>query len=237
MNEYAELAVNIYLLQDTKMQDANNQIAKFLNYVMRNDTYLSKIHKGNDRFKGYSFSTLYPIEVDKIYKANNIYEITVRSYNIEFINRLSKALDREGNDTLQYIGSSIMLKTCKDIKEIINLTPATATVTENGKTRSWTKKDTSYNIENIIFNNMLKKYNYMNKTNFNFEMNDIIESIEILNNVAMVLNYKQTKVLGYKYRIKFKTNGFAQELARFTMVTGLLEKGSSLGCGFIKVVR
>lgn len=46
--------------------------------------------------------------------------------------------------------------------------------------------------------------------------------------------YKGIKLLGYKYNIYFKENSFAQEMANFITVTGLLEKNSSLECGFVK---
>ena len=67
-----------------------------------------------------------------------------------------------------------------------------------------------------------------------FLKTNIIDRVEIINNIAITMNYKGIKLLGYKYNIYFKENSFAQELANFITVTGLLEKNSSLGCGFVK---
>lgn len=231
---YGELIVNVYMLKDLNIRNVNEETGKFINYVMKNDEYLSKCHLGSDKFKGYSFSTPYPIEKDKVYKQNEIYRIMIRSYDFEFLNRMKKSIDGLGNDVFQHIGSELKRYSNRNIKEIITITPAICSVKVNGKTTSWIKENKNYNIEDIIFNNIMHKYNYINKTSFNFITNDIFEKVTIENNIAITINYKGIKMLGYKYRIKFRDNGFAQEIANFATVLGILEKNSSLGCGFVK---
>ena len=237
MNKYGQVVINMYLLKDIELQNTNDEIARFLNYIMGKDEYLSNIHRNKNRFKGYSFSGLYPIEKDKIYKANDIYGITIRSYDMQFINKIISSFENAGNDTFQVIGVEKEILDHKIINEIETLTPSIATITTLDKrTRCWDRNNKLYDINDIIFKNIINKYNYINKVNSNFSIDDIIERIDILNNVAIILKYKNTKLLGYKYKIKFKKNVFAQELANFIVVTGLLEKNSSLGCGFVKVI-
>lgn len=234
MNEYGELIVNLYLLEDVYLKDVNDKVSKFLNYIMGNSQYLSEIHKAKCVYKGYSYSTLYPIESDKIYKANDIYRIMIRSYDFNFLKEMKDAIHGATNGTFQEIGSELNVYEHKKINKVTNITPAVYTIKKNGKYTCWTKKDTESNVEKAIFNNMIKKYNYINKTNFDFRREDIIDRVEIINNIAITMNYKGIKLLGYKYNIYFKENSFAQEMANFITVTGLLEKNSSLGCGFIK---
>ena len=131
-----------------------------------------------------------------------------------------------------YISSDINFK----IDKLFNITPAVATIRDkNNKSISWSANNYSDDIVNdAIWNNLIKKYKYFNNLDSNIEKNDVISYTKRRNDVAMIINYKGIKLLGYKFEVGIKDNMLAQDIGNFASVLGILEKGSSLGTGFVK---
>ena len=236
MNKYKELTIKVYLYKDIKVKDSYEKISRLLNYIMEKDKTLSEKHTIYSKFKGYSFSGMYPIEKDGIYKMNEIYQITLRAYDDCFANTLQEVATGEENEDMCIITIDSELCSSKEIIEMYTITPAVASImTPKGKTVSW-NTNMAQDIEEIIFKNLLKKYNFINGTNVLTTKEDVIESVDIVSKCAIVINYKGHKILGYKYKIVFKQNNIAQEIANCANVLGVLTKNSTLGCGFVKSI-
>jgi CRISPR-associated endoribonuclease Cas6 len=230
-NKYYELHIKVYLINDIDKSDMYDKIAKFTNFSFNNSQILSCLHKSKG-FKHISYSGLYPIEKDGVYKANEIYEFLFRSYKSDIIYEEQKCLEGLEND--DFIVTSVICKVWdhKNIDYIDNLTPTILTMKSGQR---WNKDVDKVDIaKEGIFKNLIRKYNSLNDTNFKFEYKDIIKNIIIKSKCAIVINYKNVKFLGYKFRIYFQNNSIAQELANLAVVEGIGEKNSSFGMGFVK---
>ena len=58
------------------------------------------------------------------------------------------------------------------------------------------------------------------------------KSIEIINEMPIILNYKEGKMFCNKFRILVNEDPYSQMLATIALGSGLLEKNSAIGCGF-----
>ena len=232
-NKYYELNINLYLLKNLLMQDSYQEISKLINYSFNKSKYLSKLHKEKD-FKHYSFSGLYPIEKDKIYKANEIYCIIIRSYKKEIIDELIKCFMNLKNDTFVVTNTNYKeWLTNKQVNYVDSLTPTIIMLKDKDKIWEARKRDLKL-LEQSIFLNAISKYQMLNNDIINYKYEDIIDNISVKNNIAIIVNYKNIKLLGYKLRVKFKQNIKAQNIANLVTVEGLGAKNSTLGMGFVK---
>lgn len=227
---YHEIKTSVYLNNNIHSSDMYEKLSNFINFSFNNSQVLSCLHKSKG-FKHYSFSGLYPIERDYVYKSDEIYSFLFRTHDKEVANEFVKSIMNLNND--DFITTEVSLKTWnyENIKHIDNLTPTVFTL-NNGL--RWNLNDGMEIAKERIFNNLMKKYNCFNNTSFSFGYNDMIDDIIIKNECPIVINYKGIKFLGYKFRVKFKENPIAQEIANFAVVDGIGEKSSSFGMGFVK---
>lgn len=235
---YGQLTINLYLLKNIKINDCNEELSKLINLSMEKDEYLGYIHKKKKGFKNYSWCTLYPIEKDYIYKSNDVYRFTIRSYDMKLIDAFEKSLLNTRNDKFVVLQIDKSIRGYKKVDELITITPSIITIRdENNKLTSWNKDNSENVLQELsinVFNNLCKKYKENFKEDIILKKEDVIEDINILSNHGLVINYKNIKMLGYKIKVKFKENEIAQKLANAAIVLGLLEKNSTLGCGFVK---
>ena len=234
--KYYELIVNLFVKQDIHRTDCGEKLSKLINFSMEKDKYLKEIHIKKNSFKGYSFSHLYPIEQDGIYKQNDIYRIMIRTYDKKMVDAFKEALIKTETEEFAVVGIDIKIYTHRKIDKLFNIAPAVATIRDkNNKSISWSANNYSDDIVNdAIWNNLIKKYKYFNNLDSNIEKNDVISYTKRRNDVAMIINYKGIKLLGYKFEVGIKDNMLAQDIGNFASVLGILEKGSSLGTGFVK---
>lgn len=229
-NKYYELRVSIYLLQNIHKNDVYEKIATLINYSFNNSQLLSDLHKAKG-FKHYSFSGLYPIEMEGVYLQDEVYSFMIRTYKQDVVKELKKSLNQIQNDTFNVIDLQLKEYNNKNIKYIDNLTPTIITI----NSIRWNKEvNTLEEMENALFNNLNKKYNSLHGIGQIFSIKDIIEKIEIKSKCGIITNYKGIKWVGYKFRIYFKDNNLAQDFANLAVTEGIGEKNSSFGQGFVK---
>lgn len=230
---YKELFVKVYLLKDINKKNINETLSNFVNYVMNKDSKLATIHTRNG-YKRYSLSSLSPTENDGIYKKDEIYEFTIRGVDSNIIDKFEMVLKKERNENFIVFDINKHLIDIKYIKELRSLTPAIITLKdeENNKLRCFNLlKDNIEIAQKKIFENLLKKYNFINKVNLKIEYNDIFENINTMHEIAIVSNYKGIKLLGYKYLLEFKNNDISQSFAEIALINGIAEK-NTLSFGF-----
>lgn len=230
-NKYYESEISVYLKQNIPSKDVYDKLSKFINFSFNNSQELSCLHKQSG-FKHYSFSGLYPIEKDNIYKADEIYSFLIRSCDKKIITEIMKCMTNFKNEDFITTNTTLKEWDYKQINYVDNLTPTIITL-KNG--RRWNKDIDGEEIaKENIFNNLVRKYNSLNKTDFTFKYEDIIKNVKIKSKCAIIINYKNVKFLGYKFRVEFQENNIAQEIANLAVVEGIGEKNSSFGMGFVK---
>lgn len=226
--EYYQLTVFGTLKKDVDYKNSYEEIGKVINHVMGYDNYLKKLHERKG-IKFYVFSSFHPTEIDKVYKSGKTYSFQVRSIDGNFIIRLKNCFEIIKNNLLNVNTTDLKVKKVYFIDELYTKTPAVAVI---DRKRHWTLNDYSLNVlMDRIRKNTVRKYEewYKKPVKSNF---DFIESIRILNSSPIVIPYKGGIVLSNKMILKIRKDPLSQKLGGIILATGLLEKNSSLGCGF-----
>ncbi|RCX12708.1 CRISPR-associated endoribonuclease Cas6 [Anaerobacterium chartisolvens] len=224
--QYYELVCTAYLLEDVHYTYSNQMLSSFINKAMFLDGELAERHKKNT-FKHYVFSSLFPVDKEsKTYHAGNVYVFRVRSLDRNMILKF-KNLFPDIRGGLKVIASEIKVQKYRFINELTTITPALATV--EGK--HWIRDDDIILLQERMQINLLKKYNDF----FNEALQpsgSFIQGLYILNHKPIALNYKDTKLIGNKFKLAVNQDECSQRLAFIAMAEGLLEKNSSAGLGF-----
>lgn len=223
--QFYESNITVFLRISIPYDAISELLAVNINRAMFMDEALARFHEEN-RFKNYSYSQLFPIEQDKLYKAGKVYVFKIRGFDAQFINKIKINLRRAAEE-FQVLAAGIAMHRYRFINELITLTPALATV--NG--RYWIKDNDLLLLRQRIQNNLLKKYYSLYHEELE-PREDFIRQLEILNRKPIALKYKSTKLIGNKFRILVGMDDISQKLAFTAMGSGLLEKNSSLGLGF-----
>lgn len=224
--EFYELTITTLLQENTFFTESNEKIGNLISAAMRLDAELALRHKENS-YKLYSFGGLYPVEKDKQYKAGRVYIFKLRSLERAFILKIKQLLPEVKNSSFKILAAE--MKTCKQryISELYTITPAVSTVDN----RNWVVGDDFLLLQERIQMNLEKKY----KAFFHEELQPIqsfIQLIEIVNSKPIRIKYKNTSLVGNKVRIQIQGDAISQKLAFTALACGLLEKNSSIGCGF-----
>ncbi|MDF2821881.1 MAG: associated protein Cas6 [Clostridiales bacterium] len=227
---YFELKISIQLKEDVIYEKSYQALSKFISHVMLQDESLKEYHQ--EKFvKGYVFTSLFPIEKDKIYKSGRVYIMHLRSLNLEFILKLKKYMERSHDTVIKVLAIQMSNYLLKPIIQLKSLTPIVCTL-DSG--RYWTKEDGIKLLMERINTCAIKKYKrYIGE--LEEEGEGFIESIELLNYKPIKIPYKSTSLIGNKIIISCKSDEYSQKLA-FTILASGLEKGS-VGMGYFIMDR
>ena len=223
-----ELLIGVNLKKNVTLKDMSEEMSKSINILFLTNDRLKELHERNE-YKLYTYSGLFPLEKDKLYKKGIEYLFKIRF--------LRKDMAREFEDLL-YDVENPLFKTLRvvsssrnitgQVEKLYTLTPAVITMDKKNWTKDTDNNDLSLVKERII-NNTIHKYNFLNNTSI--PVHDFIESIQMTNRLPMVFNYKTGVILANKFRISIKQDELSQELATVILGAGLLEK-NSLSFGF-----
>lgn len=223
---YYELIISSLLKKDIYYTDANEFISKKINKSMLLDDYLSKTHE-EKKYKMYCFNSFFPIEKDRIYRAQKLYLFRLRSLNKDFIEKMGAALKKLKDNEIEIL--SIEKKTLKmrDFKEFHTITPVIVTVDN----KPWKKEDGDIGlfIERLQIN-LIKKYREFYNEEINID-GYFIEKFSI-GKKPLAYKYKGKKMLGYKIDFKINEDEVSKKLVYIALGAGLGEKNSALGAGF-----
>ena len=220
-----EVKLKVFLLENIQLEDIHSRITKFIDGAMSKDKELLEIHNRNN-FKNYCFDSMYPMEVDKVYKKGNIYTLTIRTINAKLAEFFLKTLVNEYNETMKGLTIEIRILPKKHIAKIYSLTP----VIIKNDFGYWKGNLSLEEFERRIKENLIKKYNSINETKIDEDM-ELYTGIELKNKKPIGTNYKNIKLLGDKISINISDESIAQELAYMSLGTGLGEMNSR-GYGF-----
>lgn len=223
---YYELKVTVLLKKDIRFTRSSEIIGNNINYIMLKDEVLKRYHK--EKTYKYVFDNFFPIEKDGVYRANRIYIFNIRSFNSEFIAKITSYMqDYESND-FKILSLDLRNIRQKHINFIETLTPAIVTV----DSKPWLSSMDILLLVKRLHANSEKKY----KLFFGKEIGQIedyfIEKLKILNTKPIAYDFKGKRLLGNKFRIKVNEDEKSQKLAFTILGAGLAEKNSVLGAGY-----
>jgi len=224
--EIYEVSLKAFLLQDIFKGQALERIAGLVDKSLCTSQNFLDFHRDN-KFKNYTFNSLYKLERDGIYREGNIYSIKIRTIDKDLINHFNKNL---ANTYTEYIkGLTIESKVIarKPIEKIYSITPVVIKTNKG----YWKKNFSIEDFEKRIRENLIKKYNeiFNVKLDENFEL---FNRIEFHNQKPISSFYKNIKILGDKLTLHVAGNNTAQELAYLSLGVGIGEMNSR-GFGYV----
>lgn len=223
-----KLKITVFLSEDIEKDNLFERLSRFVNGAMKENEILSLLHKSNDRYKHYSFSGLYPIEEDKVYKKGGLYSFTLMSPKTELINAFKTALLTHRDNIFVCCNTELIKFSKPIIREIESITPCVITYEGN---KSLMQKRLML-IQDRVRVNAIRKYNDIFKKNIGEDF-EFIQGITILNNKPIRVNYKNGKIFGFKLKINVNSDEISQDIAKIIVQSGILEK-NSIGLGFCK---
>ncbi len=225
--KYYELVVTTKLNVTVDYKDQAEFIGKQINKSLLGDEYLKERHTKNT-FKHYVFSGFYPVEPRKPSLADHVYVFRIRSMSKRIALGLKKCLENFKTDEIQVLAVQVIEKSRKHIKQLYTLTPAIMTISPKNH---WIVGQDIDLLLTAINNNLKRKHKDLYGKEIPDHV-DIIKSIEIINEMPIILNYKEGKMFCNKFRILVNEDPYSQMLATIALGSGLLEKNSAIGCGF-----
>lgn len=221
-----EISLKVYLLKSIRSEEAQEKISEFIDVALGKNHEFLKLHNDNG-FKNYCFNSLYPLEVDEIYKSDKIYTVKIRTISYELAQYFNETLIKTYTNFIKGLVSEVRILPKRHIKNIYCITPLIIK-TDDG----YWKNSLNFNeFERRIKENLIKKYNIFNNTKVdeNFELYTVIQ---IKNKKPIASSYKGRRILGDKINIEVDDNCIAQEIAYMSLGTGLGEMNAR-GMGFV----
>lgn len=218
-----ELKIRVQLKEDIPVDRVMEVEAGFIDSMLAKDESWLRFHEEN-KSKLYSFSGLWPIEKNGVYKKGKCYVITIRSVDEGFVSYIGMCNHTDTKmETLEVSYKQISKKL---IEKIYTLTPVVLKA-EDGY---WRKQKNLDDFERLLFENAIKKYNQFTgeKADEDFEL---YTDIFFLNRKPISSRYKNIHLIGDKIELRISDNPQAQELAYFITAVGLGEN-CSRGFGF-----
>ncbi|TYQ16310.1 UNVERIFIED_CONTAM: CRISPR-associated endoribonuclease Cas6 [Acetivibrio alkalicellulosi] len=225
--KYYELTATAHLNEDIAFDYAGAEIGHLLSRTMLKLPELRRLHKENT-FKHYCFGSFFPIEKEKVYKKGNVYTFKVRTLNEDFSECVRKNIKSIKDSKINILAVEASQRNRRYLSNIYSVTPVVVTLDEN---KRWTKEEGFLYLTAQLKSNLEKKF----RTFYGEEIessDDAINRIELMNKKPMIVNYKNTRILGNKFKIWFNENEDSQKLAFVAMSCGLGEKNTSVGAGF-----
>ena len=229
-----EIKITLLLKKDIALVDVQEFLSTNINRAMLEESTLKNIHVVN-AYKPYCIGTLYPFDLEnKMYHKNQMYMLTIRSIDRDFLNRLQNVLKNSRKLDFNVVAIEFLTRDYGYVESAFTLTPAIISIKDEEKKyiRYWTKEEGSLDfVKKRIKDNLEKKYEQF----FNEKIvapDDFILMLSIQNKKAIVYNYKGVKLWTNKFKMVFAPDEVSQKLASLAFGVGILEK-NSLGLGFL----
>lgn len=221
-----QIRLKIFLLKDIELELIQSKIAAYIDKTLGKNEQLLGFHDSNE-FKNYCFDAPFPLEIDKIYKKDNVYTLTIRTIDKDLADFFANILVNQFNEDIKALTSEIRILAKKHIDKIYSITPVIIK-TDSGY---WKGNITLDEYERRIKENLVKKYNYAMNTKIDEDF-QLYTAIEFKNKKPISTNYKNIKLLGDKISLNISDEFLAQELAYMSLGTGLSEMNAR-GYGFV----
>lgn len=222
------MRVSLCVKKNIPYGDVSERLGNWLNLSFLSDVDLKALH-AVDRIKGYSFGMLAPREKDGVYKEETIYTWQIRAVELDVLTKIRGVIQR----TLSEDFALLRVTPVYDTKEglVLSLTSTTATILRGIESY----KQDELNLDEVL---RLLNGNGIHALN-NVKDLDVsrehawVKGIEVLTNTAMMVTYKGVKLRGHRYRVHVNPDELSQEITRVVIGSGLGEKSSAMGSGFV----
>ena len=221
-----QIRLKLYLLQNLPVENCQSKITGFIDRLLCSQEEFLALHKEN-QYKNYCFDYLYKIEVDKIYKAGNIYTVTIRTVDVKLAKLFSECLVNHYNHYFKALTCEQRIIAPKFIESLYTLTPV---IIKSDK-GYWKNSMTIDEYEHRLKINLIKKYHQLTGTHMEEDF-QMFNSVEQMNRKPIAVKCKGITLLGDKIKVTIAKNESAQKLAVMALGTGLGEMNSR-GAGFV----
>lgn len=226
MIQVYEKTIKVFLLRDIKKDEALECISKVIDSSICKTEELEDLHI-EQKFKNYSYNSLYKLERDGVYKGGNIYSFMMRTVDPELSKHIDKTLVNMSNRHMKVLTVSSRKLKLGHIEKLYSITPVVIK-TEQGY---WRYRISLEEFEKRLKENLVKKYNdyFQDEIDEDFEL---FERIELDNKKPIASKYKDISILGDKLTIYISDDERAQALAKFAIGAGIAEMNSR-GFGYV----
>lgn len=221
-----ELRLKVYCKKDIDHISANETIQKLIDSTLSCNENFKKFHNEN-KFKLYCFDNLYPIQSDKIYKKDSIYQLRIRSVDTKLIQYLKLNIERCLDYDIRVVSCQLSIIPQRQIDKLYCITP-TVIKTDKGYWRG--------NIGNKKYTELLK-INAIKKL-IQFTKSEIIsDEVELFSGIkfkskGISIRVKDITLVGDKIELNISNDEISQQLANLIIGAGLGEMNAR-GCGFV----
>lgn len=220
-----EINIRTYLKRDLKRDEIQEKISLLITDYMGKNEKFNNLHQSRG-FKPYCHSNLTPI--CSTYKKDNLYNFIIRTIDEDFLTYLLNGFDKFENNYFKniFVKSKIINKHM--IKELYTINPV---IIKNHEKGYWRNCEDVDFFEQRLNKNIINKYNQFNDKNISYKDN-FYSVLDIVNEYAIITEYKGVKLLGDKIRLTLNLDEQSQDLAYLAIGVGLLEN-NSIGNGFV----
>ena len=221
-----QIRVKVLLKENVEVDDIQSKVCGVIDYSFSKREALLKMHNTN-MYKFYCFDLPYPVEVDKVYKKNKVYTLTIRTIDLNLGEFFSNSLLHTETDFIKILSSEVKIIPQKHIEKIYSLTPA---IIKN-ESGYWRDIMSIGDYERRIKENLIKKYNTITGEKMDEDFR-LFSKIDFKNRKPISVKYKNIKLLGDKINLYITDDIRAQNLAYMSLGAGIMEMNSR-GCGFV----
>lgn len=221
-----QIRMKLYLLEDIQVSQMQTKLTAFIDKGFAQNEELLRIHEEN-RYKNYCYDLPFPIVKDGVYKSGKIYTATIRTIDAGMAEYFNEICVNQYTREMKGLTTEIRILPKKTIETLYTLTPAVLK-DEKGY---WRRHMSLEGFEERLKANLIKKWNYFEQDKLKEDFR-LYTLLEFLNEVPVVMEYKNIKLLGDKIRLQIADNETAQRLAYMALGTGVLEMNSR-GAGFV----
>lgn len=229
MNVY-QIRIKIFLLKNISVDEMQTRTTYFIDKMLIEHDEFQKWH-GERTYKGYCFDMPYPIPQDKVYKAQEVYTLTVRTIQPKLAQLLEEKAGK--NDTREIKGlvtEMTVIPKGKHIEQIYSLTPVVLKEVGGEKNGYWRSHITFEQYEQLIQSNLYKKWKIF--TGRDIQEDELFQTISFINRKPISVPYKNIHLLCDKLCIHIQNTKIAQEIAYLSLGTGIGENNGR-GFGFV----
>lgn len=220
-----QVRIKIYILVDIPAEKILGEISTFIDSGLAQNVQFAELHQEN-KYKGYCYDSLYPVETDKVYKKDKIYTLTIRTIDTNLAKYFAEQVVNGYTTSMKGITAEIKVIPKKHIDMLYTLTPAIMKC----ETGYWKDSLSLEQYEERLKINLLKKWKQFCAKELQEDF-EFLTGIEFLNKCPVAVNYKEIRLLGDKLRLHVADNATAQKLAYLAVGTGVAEMNSR-GYGF-----
>ena len=97
-----EVKIKIFVMTNISAEEIRRELTKYIDSGLAGTSKFAELHREN-RYKYYSYDSLYPLEKDKVYKKDQIYTLTIRTLDAKLAKHFSEYVVNIYTDKLRHL--------------------------------------------------------------------------------------------------------------------------------------